>query len=148
MRALIQKVEFAKLECEDYFTEIKHGYVVFLGIKKDDTDREYEYILRKIKNLRIFHDENGKINKSLKSVEGEILLISQFTLYGSVANNNRPSFTESAGKDLALHYYEKMIEDLSKEFVVKTGVFGGHMHVTYLNDGPFSILIDSDDYKG
>lgn len=147
MRVLVQKVDFAKLECENYFTEINKGYVVFFGVKRTDTDTDYEYILRKIKNLRIFHDENGKINKSLKAVGGEILLISQFTLYGDVKNNNRPSFTESAPKELAEYYYEKLIEDLKKEFPVKTGVFGAHMHVTYLNNGPFSIIIDSEDNK-
>lgn len=147
MRALIQKVDFAKLETADYKTEIGKGYVIFLGIKRTDTDEDYKYILRKIKRLRIFDDENGKINKSLKDVNGEILLISQFTLYGSVVNNNRPSFTESAPKELAEHYYEKLIQDLKEEFPVKTGVFGAHMHVTYLNNGPFSIMIDSEEYN-
>lgn len=145
MRALVQKVDFAKLECEGHFAEIGKGYVVFLGIKRTDTDEDYNYILRKIKTLRIFQDENGKINKSLKAVNGEILLISQFTLYGSVKNNNRPSFTESAPKELAEHYYEKLINDLKEEFTVETGVFGAHMHVTYLNNGPFSIMIDSEE---
>lgn len=145
MRALVQKVDFAKLESENYFTEIKKGYVVFFGVKRTDTDEDYNYILRKIKNLRIFHDQDGKINKSLNDVGGEILLISQFTLYGSVKNNNRPSFTESAPKELAEYYYEKLIKDLSLDFPVKTGIFGAHMHVSYLNNGPFSILIDSEE---
>lgn len=145
MRALVQKVDYAKLETEGYTASIGKGYVVFLGIKTTDTDVDYEYILRKIKNLRIFHDEFGKINKNLKSVNGEILVISQFTLYGSVKNNNRPSFSNSAPKELAEHYYEKLISDLKKEFKVETGVFGAHMHVTYLNNGPFSIMIDSEE---
>lgn len=145
MRALVQKVDFAKLETEDYETSIGKGYVVFLGIKKTDEIEDYNYILRKIKNLRIFHDEEGRINKNLKSVDGEILLISQFTLYGSVKNNNRPSFSDSAPKELAEYYYNKLIEDLRKDFKVETGVFGAHMHVTYLNNGPFSIMIDSEE---
>ncbi len=144
MRALIQKVDYAILEADDYKAEIKKGYVVFLGVKKTDTDKDYEFILRKIKNLRIFHDENGKVNKSLKDVGGEILLVSQFTLYGDVKNNNRPSFSDSADKELATHYYEQMIADLKVEFPVKTGIFGAHMHITYLNNGPFSIMIDSE----
>ena len=144
MRALVQKVDYAKLECEGHYAEIKKGYVVFLGVKNDDTLKDYEFILRKIKNLRIFHDQKGKINLSLKAVKGEILLISQFTLYGDVKNNNRPSFSDGADKEKAEFYYEKMIEDLSREFPVKTGVFCAHMHVTYLNNGPFSIMIDSE----
>lgn len=145
MRALVQKVDYAKLETEGHTASIGKGYVVFLGIKTTDTDLDYEYILRKIKSLRIFHDEFGKINKNLKYVNGEILLISQFTLYGSVKNNNRPSFSNSAPKALAEHYYEKLIFDLKKEFKVETGIFGAHMHVTYLNNGPFSIMIDSEE---
>lgn len=139
------KVDFAKLETENHEANIGKGYVIFLGIKKTDTDEDYNYILRKIKTLRIFHDENGKINRDLKAVGGEILLISQFTLYGSVKNNNRPSFSDSAPKELAEHYYEKLIADLRKDFNVETGVFGAHMHVTYLNNGPFSIMIDSEE---
>lgn len=143
MRALIQRVDYANLVCDDYETAIKHGFIVFLGIKESDTDKDYEFVLRKIKHIRIFTDEHGKINKNLSQVNGEILLVSQFSLYGSVKNNNRPSFTDSANREKALYYYEKMIEDLKKVFPVKTGVFGGHMHITYLNDGPLSILIDS-----
>lgn len=145
MRALIQRVDYANLECEDYQTSIKKGLIVFLGIKETDTDKDYAYTLRKIKNIRLFTDENGKINKNLKAVGGEILLVSQFSLYGSVKNNNRPSFTDSANREKALYYYEQMIEDLKKVYPVKTGVFGGHMHITYLNDGPLSILIDSEE---
>lgn len=145
MRVLVQKVDYANLKTENYSASIGLGLIVFLGIKKTDTDIDYNYILRKIKSLRIFHDENGKINKDLKSVNGSILLISQFTLYGTVKNNNRPSFSDSADKELALHYYERLIKDLGKEFKVETGVFGAHMHVEYLNDGPFSILIDSEE---
>lgn len=145
MRALIQKVDYATLETEGHTAKIGKGYVVFYAVKKTDTEKDYEFILRKIKNLRIFQDENGKTNKSLKDINGEILLVSQFTLYGNVKNNNRPSFSDNADKDMALHYYERLINDLKKEFPVKTGVFGNHMHVTYLNNGPFSILIDSED---
>lgn len=145
MRALIQRVNYANLICGDYETSIKHGFIVFLGIKETDTLKDYDYVLKKIKKIRIFPDENGKINKDLKQVNGEILLVSQFSLYGSVKNNNRPSFTNSANKEKALYYYEKMINDLRLEFPVNTGVFGGHMHITYLNDGPLSLIIDSEE---
>lgn len=145
MRALIQRVEHAHLTCLDYEAKINHGMIVFLGIKDTDTDSDYDFLLRKIKNIRIFTDEDGKINKSLTDVKGEILLVSQFSLYGSVKNNNRPSFTHSAKRGLALHYYERMCQDLAKHAPLQTGVFGGHMHITYLNDGPLSILIDSEE---
>lgn len=144
MRALVQKVDYATLETLNHTAKINKGYVVFFAVKKTDTERDYEFILRKLKSLRIFEDENGKTNKSLKDVNGEILLVSQFTLYGDVKNNNRPSFSDNASKEIALYYYERLITDLKEEFPVKTGVFGAHMHVTYLNNGPFSLLIDSE----
>lgn len=144
MRALIQKVDYANLETKGHSAKINKGYVVFFGVKKTDTEKDYEFILRKIKNIRIFQDEDGKTNKSLKDVNGEILVISQFTLYGDVKNNNRPSFSDNASKEKAIYYYERLIEDLKKDFPVKAGVFGAHMHVTYLNNGPFSIMIDSE----
>lgn len=145
MRALVQRVDYANLTCEDYEASIKQGFIVFLGIKENDSDKDYDFILRKLKNIRLFQDSEGKINKNLKQVNGELLLVSQFSLYGSVKNNNRPSFTQSANREKALYYYEKMIDDLSEVFPVKTGVFGKHMHITYLNDGPLSILIDSEE---
>lgn len=143
MRALIQRVNYAYLECQDYQTSINNGFIVFLGIKDDDNLEDYNFILKKIKSIRIFSDNEGKINLNLKAVKGEILLVSQFSLYGDVKRNNRPSFTKSASKELALKYYEKLYHDLKKEFSVKKGVFGGHMHITYLNDGPFTLMIDS-----
>lgn len=145
MRALVQRVNYAYLTCEDYQTSINNGVIVFLGIKDSDTDLDYEFILRKLKNMRIFSDTEGKINLNLTQVKGEILLVSQFSLYGSVKKNNRPSFTHSAEPDKALMYYERLIKDLKKEFIVKTGVFGGHMHINYLNDGPFTLMIDSEE---
>lgn len=145
MRALVQRVNYAYLTCEDYKSSINNGVIIFLGIKESDTIDDYNFILRKIKNMRIFSDSEGKINLNLKAVNGEILLVSQFSLYGSVKKNNRPSFTNSASPEKALVYYERLIEDLKRDFNVKTGVFGGHMHINYLNDGPFTLMIDSEE---
>lgn len=144
MRALVQRVDYAQVNIEpNYERKIKLGYLIFFGVSSIDTDKDYEFILRKINALRIFSDEAGKMNLSLKQVNGEILVISQFTLYGSVKKHNRPSFTNSANPDIAIQYYEQLIEDLSKDYDVKTGVFGADMKVSLLNDGPVSILIDS-----
>ncbi len=145
MRALVQRVSYAYLTCEDYRTSISNGVIIFLGIKESDLEEDYQFILRKIRNMRIFADEEGKINLNLTKVKGEILLVSQFSLYGSVKRNNRPSFTNSANPEKALVYYERLINDLKEDFTVKTGVFGGHMHINYLNDGPFTLMIDSEE---
>ncbi len=145
MRALVQRVNYAYLTCETYQTSINNGVIIFLGIKETDLEEDYQFILRKIKNMRIFSDDAGKINLNLSQVNGEILLVSQFSLYGSVKKNNRPSFTNSANPEKALVYYERLITDLSKDFIVKKGVFGGHMHINYLNDGPFTLMIDSEE---
>lgn len=145
MRALVQRVNYAYLTCEDYKSSINNGVIIFLGIKESDTIDDYNFILRKIKNMRIFSDSEGKINLNLKAVNGEILLVSQFSLYGSVKKNNRPSFTNSANPEKALMFYEKLIKDLKEDFKVETGVFGGHMHINYLNDGPFTLMIDSEE---
>lgn len=144
MRALVQRVDFAQVNIEpDYEKRISKGYLIFFGVSSLDTDKDYEFVLRKINALRIFADGDGKMNLSLKQVSGQILLISQFTLYGSVKNNNRPSFTNSAKPEVANYYYEKLIDDLGKDYDLKTGIFGADMKVTLLNDGPVSILIDS-----
>lgn len=144
MRAFVQRVTRASVFVEpNYYNEISHGFLIFFGVSVDDTDQDYDFILRKIKSLRIFSDEDGKMNLSLSQVNGSILLISQFTLYGSVKNNNRPSFTKSANPTIANEYYERLIHDLEKDYQVKTGIFGADMKVDLLNDGPVSILIDS-----
>lgn len=146
MRAIIQKVSKAKVEVEDKLvSEIGEGFVVLLGVKETDEDRDIEYIKRKISNLRIFEDENGKMNLSLKDVGGQILLVSQFTLYGDARKGNRPSFTESAKAEKARKYYEILIDRLRDEgFDVKTGQFQTHMEVSLVNDGPVTIILDSE----
>ena len=146
MRAIIQKVTKASVVVgDDLISEIGNGYMILLAVKETDTEEDLAYIKRKIANLRIFEDEEGKMNLSLKDTGGEILLVSQFTLYGDARKGNRPSFTESAGLEKANDYYEKLRGELTKEgFLVKTGQFQAHMEVSLVNDGPVTIILDSE----
>lgn len=146
MRAIIQKVTKANVVVEgDLISEIGNGYMILIAVKDTDNEDDLAYIKRKIANLRIFEDEEGKMNLSLKDTGGEILLVSQFTLYGDARKGNRPSFTESAGLEKANAYYEKLRDELTKEgFLVKTGQFQAHMEVSLVNDGPVTIILDSE----
>lgn len=146
MRAVVQKVENSSVSVDgELISEIDKGFMVLLAVKDSDTLEDLEYIKRKIARLRIFEDNDGKLNLSIKDVGGEILLISQFTLYGDARKGNRPSFIESAKPDKAEEYYEIMIEELEKEGIyVKAGKFQTHMKVSLINDGPVTILLDSE----
>ena len=146
MRAIIQKVTRASVTVEnELISEIGNGYMVLLAVKETDDKDDLSYIKRKISNLRIFEDNEGKMNLSLKQTGGEILLVSQFTLYGDARKGNRPSFTESAGLEKANDYYEKLRYELIDEgFNVKTGKFQAHMEVSLVNDGPVTIILDSE----
>ncbi len=146
MRAIIQKVTRASVTVEnELVSEIGNGYMVLLAVKETDDKDDLSYIKRKISNLRIFEDNEGKMNLSLKQTGGEILLVSQFTLYGDARKGNRPSFTESAGLEKANDYYEKLRYELIDEgFNVKTGKFQAHMEVSLVNDGPVTIILDSE----
>ena len=115
MRILIQRVSEASVQIEGKTkSEIDKGLLIFVGIENEDSEDDIDFLAKKSVNLRIFDDENGVMNRSILDSGGDILVISQFTLYGDVKNNNRPSFTESAPKELAEYYYEKLIEDLKK----------------------------------
>ncbi|WP_311481351.1 D-aminoacyl-tRNA deacylase [uncultured Anaerococcus sp.] len=146
MRAIIQKVTKASVKVEgELISEIGNGYMILLAVKEIDNDDDLAYIKRKIANLRIFEDQDGKMNLSIKDTDGEILLVSQFTLYGDARKGNRPSFTESAGLEKANAYYEKLRDELIDEgFIVKTGQFQAHMEVSLVNDGPVTIILDSE----
>lgn len=146
MRAIIQKVTSASVKVEnEMISEIGNGYMILLAVKDTDDKDDLSYIKRKISNLRIFEDNEGKMNLSLKQTGGEILLVSQFTLYGDARKGNRPSFTESAGLEKANNYYEKLRDELIDEgFNVKTGKFQAHMEVSLVNDGPVTIILDSE----
>lgn len=146
MRAIIQKVTEASVVVDkERVSEIGPGFMVLLGVKDTDDKEDLAYIKKKISKLRIFEDDDEKMNLSLKDVGGEILVVSQFTLYGDARKGNRPSFTSSAKADKAKEYYEILIDELREEgFNVKTGVFQTHMQVSLVNDGPVTIILDSE----
>jgi D-tyrosyl-tRNA(Tyr) deacylase len=146
MIAVVQRVSEASVNIDSkLYSSIDEGLLVLLGITHTDTSEDMEWLGRKIAGLRIFGDENGKMNLNIQDRDGEILLISQFTLHASTKKGNRPSFIEAARPEQAIPLYEGMIGFLEKELgkVVKTGVFGADMKVRLLNDGPVTIMIDS-----
>ena len=143
MKAVIQRVLSASLKVDgELISEIGRGYVIFLGVGKGDTESDADYYIKKIPPLRIFEDENGKINKSIKEVSGEILLVSQFTLYADASHGNRPSFIEAESPERAKELYTYVAEGLRKfGIIVKLGVFGADMKIEQVNDGPFTLLL-------
>lgn len=145
MRAVVQRVSHAYVEVEnEKISEIHQGYLIYLGVEKEDRDNDLNYIVKKVIGLRIFSDEKDKMNLAVKDVLGEVLVVSQFTLYGDVRKGNRPSFTLSANSETGKAYYEAFIKALEKEgLIVKTGKFQSHMKVHSINDGPVTILLDS-----
>lgn len=149
MIALIQRVTRASVVVEGQLIgEIKNGLLIFLGISAADTSKTIDWLSKKIVGLRIFSDQDDKMNFSVKDVEGDILLVSQFTLYANVKKGNRPSFTDSAPPSLAIPLYEEMIKALEEklEKPIQTGEFGADMKVELLNDGPVTICIDTQQY--
>ncbi|MBQ6631337.1 MAG: D-tyrosyl-tRNA(Tyr) deacylase [Romboutsia sp.] len=146
MRAVVQRVSSSKVTVDGNTTgEIKRGLLVLLGVTHEDTSKDVDYIIDKVLNLRIFEDENEKMNLSLKDVEGELLVVSQFTLYGDCRKGRRPSFSTAARPELATKLYEEFIEKSRKEGIVtQTGQFGAHMMVDLTNDGPVTILLESN----
>lgn len=146
MRAVIQRVSFSKVMVENIATgEIQNGLLVLLGIEDADTDEDIEWLSSKIVNLRIFNDENGVMNISVKDCDGDILLVSQFTLHASTKKGNRPSYIKASKPDFAIPMYEKMITQLQSDLgkKISTGVFGADMKVHLINDGPVTIVIDT-----
>lgn len=146
MRALIQRVKGARVKVADRITgEIGHGLLLFLGIKTGDTKKDIEYLADKIINLRIFEDENGKMNLSMIDTGGSILVVSQFTLYGNCDKGRRPSFTEAAPPDEARKLYEGFCSHIHERYGIlpKTGEFAAMMEVELTNDGPVTFMIES-----
>lgn len=145
MRAVIQRVTRAEVAvANETVGRIERGLVVFLGVAKDDEQGDAQYLADKIANLRIFSDEAGKMNLSVADVQGEILVISQFTLFGDVRRGNRPSFDGAAPPVIAQKLYEHFVEQLEKTAIrVRTGRFREHMEVELVNDGPVTLIIDS-----
>ena len=146
MRAVLQRVTKASCTVDEIITgEIKIGFLVLLGIEAADTDEDLDWLAQKIVGMRIFNDENEMMNKALADVDGDILLISQFTLFASTKKGNRPGFTLAAKPDFAIPVYEKMIEKLAALTgkKIQTGIFGADMEIALLNDGPVTIIIDT-----
>jgi len=145
LRAIIQRVNSSKVSVNgEVIGSISRGFNVLLGISKEDTLEDIKYIKDKIINLRVFEDENDKMNLCLLDVKGEILLISQFTLYGDCRKGRRPNFMEAMGGEEAKSLYESAIQSLKESGLkVETGEFGAHMVVDIVNDGPVTIMLDS-----
>lgn len=147
MRFLIQRVNEASVSVEgNVIGKINRGLLVFVGISADDNKEIADKMVKKLLGLRIFKDENGKINLDLKTVNGQLLLISQFTLYADCRKGNRPSFTNAGTPDMANDLYRYIIDCCRRETaVVEEGSFGAEMKVSLLNDGPFTVFLDSDE---
>ena len=144
MRFVIQKVSGASVTVEEkVIGQIANGFLVLIGIAEDDTTAIADKMIKKMLGLRIFQDENGKTNLSLRDVNGSLLLVSQFTLYADCKKGNRPSFTKAGNPTLANDLYEYIIAECQKEFPVQTGAFGADMQVSLVNEGPFTIILDS-----
>ena len=144
MKLVIQRVKEAKVEVESKIVgKIEKGFLVLIGIKKGDKKQQADYLVKKLCNLRIFEDNNGKMNLSLKDVKGKLLIVSQFALYGDCSDGNRPSFIEAARPEEAIPLYEYFCEECAKNSIeVQRGIFGADMKVHLLNDGPVTIIIE------
>ena len=144
MRAVVTRVLSASVTIDgSVHSEINRGYLILLGIAPEDTEKEAEYLASKICKTRVFEDENGKMNLSLEQVGGEILVVSQFTLYADL-KSRRPGFTGAAKPDIAIHLYAYFCQKCKDEgFEVKTGVFGADMKVASVNDGPVTLIFDT-----
>ena len=145
MKLVVQRVKNASVDVDGKTVgKIEEGLLVLCGITHTDTEKEAEYLARKLTNLRIFHDENGKMNLSVKDIKGKLLIISQFTLYAdTVSSGNRPSFTDAAKPEIANRLYEYFLEKCIEYNVpVEHGIFGADMKVSLLNDGPVTIILE------
>ena len=145
MRVVVQRVKHASVTINGTVDgKINNGFLVLLGVQSTDNEQDVDYLVKKVTNLRIFSDENDKMNLSLKDVNGELLIVSQFTLYANCKEGNRPSFVEAAKPDIAIPLYEYFVSECKKIIpVVETGIFGADMKVDLLNDGPVTIIMDS-----
>ncbi len=146
MRVLVQRSKESSVSVEDKIVgKIERGLVLFVGFTENDSEKEIEYLAKKVVNLRIFDDENGVMNKSILDVGGSILSISQFTLYADTSKGNRPSYVKALNGSEATILYDKWNETLRKYLHVETGIFGADMQVKIHNDGPITILLEKED---
>ena len=148
MKALIQRVTSAKVTVDnDIIGEIGRGWLVLLGVGKTDSGGEIPKLVEKLMDLRLFSDEDGKFNLSVKDVQGEILVVSQFTLYADCRRGRRPGFTDAADSQTARDLYERFVAELRSQMVkVATGSFGADMKISLVNDGPVTVMLDSNDF--
>ncbi|MDU1411745.1 MAG: D-aminoacyl-tRNA deacylase [Clostridium sp.] len=145
MRAVVQRVKSSKVEVDGKIIgSIGRGINLLIGISKEDTREDIDYIVRKVLGMRIFEDENGKMNYSLQDIKGQLIVISQFTLYGDCRRGKRPDFMKAQGGDLARSLYNELVEEFKKEVPdLQTGEFGADMEVEIINDGPVTLLLES-----
>lgn len=145
MKLVIQRVTQAEVEVDKQIVgKIKQGFLVFVGVAQDDTKEKADYLIKKLCNLRVFCDNKGKMNLDLKDIQGELLIVSQFTLYADCKKGNRPSFTLAGAPELANSLYQYVIEECQKlGFKVEHGIFGANMKVSLVNDGPVTILLEN-----
>ena len=144
MKVVLQRVKSAFVEVDDKtISEINRGYLIFWGIEENDTTEDYEALINKILNLRIFSDNDGKMNKSIRDVDGEILVVSQFTLAANYTKGNRPSFIKAKDPNVANKMISEIIKEFSKNITTKQGSFGSSMQVGLVNDGPVTFILSS-----
>ena len=148
MRVVVQRCKKASVSVDNkLINNINQGLMILVGFTTSDTEKEIDYCIKKIANLRIFDDENGIMNKSVIDIQVEVLSISQFTLYGNPYNGNRPSYFNALKGDEAIKLYESFNEKLNILIPTKSGIFGADMQIDFINDGPVTIIIDTDEIK-
>lgn len=146
MRAVLQRVTKATVTAnKTHVQRMGQGLVVLLGITHDDSSDDIDWLLKKITNMRIFNDENGVMNKSVLDIDGQLLVVSQFTLFAQTKKGNRPSYTNAAGHEIAVPLYEQFLEKATQTMKkpIQSGIFGADMQVDLINDGPVTIVVDS-----
>lgn len=144
MKLVIQRVKSASVSIDGrVYNAIQQGLLLLVGVGPEDGQKDLEYAVRKVSQMRIFSDEEGKMNRSVKDIQGEILSISQFTLFADTKKGNRPAFTGAAKPDMAEAFYQEFNQELAKEVSVEAGVFGADMQVELVNDGPVTIILDT-----
>lgn len=144
MKLVIQRVKSASVSIDGrVYNAIQQGLLLLVGVGPEDQQEDLDYAVRKIVNMRIFSDDEGKMNLSVKDIQGEILSVSQFTLFADTKKGNRPAFTGAAKPDMAEAFYQEFNQELAKEISVEAGVFGADMQVELVNDGPVTIILDT-----
>lgn len=148
MKFLVQKVSKAEVRVDNnVIGKINKGFMILIGIHKNDSIKEADKLISKVLKLRIFEDENDKLNLNIKDIDGEILAISQFTLYGNTEKGNRPSFINAAKGDVAEPLYDYIVQELSKNIKTEKGKFGAFMEVDFINEGPVTIILEEEHEK-